>query len=67
MKGEAPAVDDDEWQIKDDVRTLSRAAEILADKTRAKKAKALLAQQKDGLDKMMGGAKYLSAPGGEMD
>ena len=46
--------EDDKWQAEDDARTLMRAEEIKADKSRIKKALAILKDQSMAIKKIKG-------------
>lgn len=67
-KKSSPATDypkpDDSWRARDDLRTLSTAAEISHDKKRLGAAKAEAKRQMQALQKVAGGGRERSATGG---
>ena len=54
-KTEAVPMPDQDWQCRDDADTLTRAAEIVADKERFARAKAHVEKKRKGLDKLFSG------------
>jgi len=45
----------EQWQTEEDLRTVQRAAEVMANPKRMAKCKALHKEQMEGMEKMMGG------------